>query len=63
MSMNDRELRNVGEVLAKATAVYHKAVAENSKCRPDELTSNININDSEYLYKIIIKAEPLNDST
>ena len=59
--MNKQEIRKAGGMLAKACIVYHEAVAENQKCEPDELTSTLNIDDSEYIYKIVITAEPLDD--
>lgn len=61
MTMTKKELRAAGEKLAEICAAYHKEVAEDAECRSDELVSQIKINDSEYLYKIIITAEPLDD--
>lgn len=61
MTMTGKELRAAGEKLAEMCAAYHKEVAENSECRSDQLVNQIQINDSEYLYKIIITAEPLDD--
>lgn len=55
------ELREAGELLAKAMVCYHNEVAEKSKCEPDELTSQLTMNDDEYIYKIVITAEPLDD--
>lgn len=56
-----KNLKDAGELLAKACAAYHKTVADMSKCEPEELTSQLKINDGEHLYKIIITAEPLNN--
>lgn len=61
--MTRKELRVVGEKLAEMCAIYHKEVAENSGCKSDELVSQMKINNSEYLYKIIITAEPLDDDS
>lgn len=61
MTMTRKELRVVGEKLAEMCAIYHKEVAENSGCKSDELVSLMKIDNSEYLYKIIISAEPLDD--
>ena len=59
--MKMKNLRDAGEILAKACVAYHMEVAKESKCEPDELTSQLAINDSEYVYKIKIIAEPLDD--
>lgn len=59
--MKMRELKDAGELLAKACAAYHNAVAVKSKCEPDELTSQLTINDDEYIYKIVITADSLDD--
>lgn len=56
-----KELRDAGELLAKACAAYHKEVAVKSKCEPDELTSQLTINDAKYIYRIIVTAEPLDN--
>ena len=61
MTMNKKELRAAGEKLAEMCAAYHKEVAENSKCRSDQLVNQIEIDDSEYIYKIIIIAESPDD--
>lgn len=55
------ELREAGELLAKAMVCYHNEVAEKSKCEPDELTSQLTINDNEYIYRIVVNAESLDD--
>lgn len=59
--MKNMDLRDAGELLAKACTAYHNAVAVKSKCEPDELTSQLTINDDEYIYKIMVTAEPLDD--
>lgn len=56
-----RELRDAGELLANAMACYHEEVAEKSKCKPEELTTQLTINDNEYIYRIVVNAEPLDD--
>lgn len=56
-----RELRDLGEMLAKAIVCYHEEVAEKSKCKPDELTTQLTIDDNEYIYRIVVNAEPLDD--
>lgn len=57
-----KDLKNFSELLAKTCAAYHNDLAERSKCKPDELTTLLNINDcNNYLYKIVITAEPLDD--
>lgn len=61
MTMTRKELRVVGEKLAEMCAIYHKEVAENSGCKSDELVSQMTINDDEYIYKIVINADPLDD--
>lgn len=58
---NMEYLRDAGELLAKACTAYHNAVAVKSKCKPDELTSTLNIDDGDYIYKIMITAEPLDE--
>lgn len=56
-----RELRDAGELLAKAMVCYHEEVAEKSKCEPDELTTQLTINDDKYIYKIVVNVERLDD--
>lgn len=56
-----KELKDAGELLAKAFIAYHLEVAKASECEPDELTSQLTINDDEYIYKIVITADPLDD--
>lgn len=58
---NKDNLRGAGELLAKAFIAYHLGVAKESECKPDELTSQLTINDDEYIYKIVITADPLDD--
>lgn len=57
------ELRDAGELLAKACTAYHKAVADKAKCEPEELTSQLKINDGDHLYGIVITAELLDDDS
>ena len=57
--MKMKELRDAGELLAKACAEYHKTVADKAKCEPEELTSQLKINDGDHLYEIVITAESL----
>lgn len=59
--MNKRQLRDAGGMLAKACIVYHEAVAENQECKPNELTSTLNVETDNYIYKIVVTAEPLDD--
>lgn len=61
--MKMRELKDAGELLAKAMIAYHLEVAKASECEPDELTSQLTINDDEYIYKIVITADPLDDDS
>jgi len=59
--MKMKELKDAGELLAKACAAYHKTVADKTKCEPEELTSQLKINDDDHLYKIVITAELFDD--
>lgn len=54
-------MKGFGELMAKTCAAYHNDLAEKSECDPDELTTQLNINDDNYIYKIVITAEPLDD--
>lgn len=58
---NRDNLRGAGELLAKAMMAYHLEVAKASECEPDELTSQLTMNDDKYIYKIVITADPLDD--
>lgn len=59
---NKDNLRGTGELLAKAFIAYHLEVAKASECEPEDLTSQLTINDDEYIYKIVITADPLDDT-
>lgn len=59
--MKMKELRDAGELLAKAMVCYHEEVAEKSKCEPDELITQLTINDDKYIYKIVVNVERIGE--
>lgn len=48
--MTMKDLKSLGELPAKICAVYHNQLAERSECDPNELTTQLNINDDKYIY-------------
>ena len=55
-------MKNKEELLAKAFIAYHLEVAKASECEPEDLTSQLTIYDDKYIYKIVITADPLDDT-
>lgn len=56
-----KDMKSLGELPAKICAAYHNQLAKKSECDPDDLTTQLNINDDNYIYKIIITAEKLDE--